>query len=399
MLFILATTEEQKVPATIISRCRKLYFEKIRVGEIAGALRAVCEKHAKAFEPDALTLIAKASDGCMRDALSILEGFFDAGITVSSVTETLGNCKEDVVFDILDAVQKGDAASALNALRASLSRGASLQSVIKAIMEAVTDSIFLLHGASLDTVINTAAYKERLVGFSKTVDPERCIELTNRLSEVYSGVTKSADAAFIVESTLIGMVRYESQLADLQTRLKAVESGAVVVQKPETEQTVTETACESPVESVEQETEEPSFIDCSMQMEEEFIPELYDGAFSEERSEDAGETIVAEQCVATEEKPEVAPPLMEAAVPFDEDVSDVLSHLPEGTVVSEAQEMLFTESDAVPAEELPLVETTQEPKQDERKSALGKIMSSNLAETMIDGLGDLPFFNELLGVL
>ena len=69
-------TEEHKVPATIISRCRKFYFQKIDLNIISDYLANVCECYGKAYDEDALKLIAQASEGCMRDALSILERMF-----------------------------------------------------------------------------------------------------------------------------------------------------------------------------------------------------------------------------------------------------------------------------------------------------------------------------------
>lgn len=105
VLFVLCTTEENKVPATIISRCRKCNFEKIELSEILELLKSVCDKHMKAYEEDALKMIARASEGCVRDSLSIMEAFFEDRLIAQTVAETLGLAKEDMIFAILNGIQ------------------------------------------------------------------------------------------------------------------------------------------------------------------------------------------------------------------------------------------------------------------------------------------------------
>ena len=113
--FILATTEVHKVPATIISRCQRYDFHRIRTADIAARLTYIAGEENLSLDPAAAQLIAHLSDGGMRDALSLLDQCASGGdaITAASVTAAAGVAGRDSVFAILEAVQAQDAAKAL----------------------------------------------------------------------------------------------------------------------------------------------------------------------------------------------------------------------------------------------------------------------------------------------
>ena len=114
--FILATTEVHKVPATIISRCQRYDFHRIRTADIAARLQHIAEAEQIALEPEAAQLIAHLSDGGMRDALSLLDQCASCGdqITPAFVTATAGVAGRDSIFAILEAIQAQDTAKALS---------------------------------------------------------------------------------------------------------------------------------------------------------------------------------------------------------------------------------------------------------------------------------------------
>ncbi|MCL1881956.1 MAG: DNA polymerase III subunit gamma/tau [Oscillospiraceae bacterium] len=119
VVFILATTEIHKVPATILSRCQRYEFNRINADDSAKALIAIAEKEGFTLEQDAAGLISRLSDGGMRDALSLLDvAASEAAIKGSSITqEVVRNCAgiagKEHVFAITDAIAKKDGKSAL----------------------------------------------------------------------------------------------------------------------------------------------------------------------------------------------------------------------------------------------------------------------------------------------
>ena len=115
MVFILATTEPQKLPATILSRCQRFDFGRFSESQIAGHLREVAEKSGVQADDEALALIARAAEGGMRDALSILDMCMGAGekITGESVRAALGTADRAFLFAFAGALAERDGGEAL----------------------------------------------------------------------------------------------------------------------------------------------------------------------------------------------------------------------------------------------------------------------------------------------
>ena len=115
VVFILATTDVYKVPATILSRCQRFQFRKIDPADSAKRLAEIAEKEGVKLRPDAAMLLTRLSDGAMRDAVSLLDQCISAGdeVTLQTVTDCCGVAGNDVLFEISAAVAENDAAAAL----------------------------------------------------------------------------------------------------------------------------------------------------------------------------------------------------------------------------------------------------------------------------------------------
>ncbi len=116
VLFILATTEVQKLPATILSRCQRFDFRRIPPEDIAARLLTVAENEDLQLSKDAALLIARVADGALRDALSILDqcAGYNEPITVNTVGNAAGLLGKDYLFEISDAILNQDTAEVLN---------------------------------------------------------------------------------------------------------------------------------------------------------------------------------------------------------------------------------------------------------------------------------------------
>ena len=116
VLFILATTEVQKLPATILSRCQRFDFRRIPPEDIAARLMTVAENENLQLSNDAALLIARISDGALRDALSILDqcAGYNEPITVNTVGNAAGLLGKDYLFEISDALLNQDSPAVLN---------------------------------------------------------------------------------------------------------------------------------------------------------------------------------------------------------------------------------------------------------------------------------------------
>ncbi len=125
-IFILATTEQHKIPATVTSRCQRFVFRRIPVKEIVARLRALCEQEHLNVEDAALEMIARQATGALRDAISLLDQLVssDSVVTLARAQELLGTASGQAVLAIVDALSNHDPAAGLNALSDAVDTGA-----------------------------------------------------------------------------------------------------------------------------------------------------------------------------------------------------------------------------------------------------------------------------------
>ena len=131
--FLLATTDPQKLPITVLSRCLKFNLKRLPADDIAAHLETILGEEAVEFEASAVKLVARAADGSMRDALSLLDQAiaYGAGTVLEEETRAmLGAVDRSRVFDLLDAVAAGDAAGALKVVAAVESDAADCADVL-----------------------------------------------------------------------------------------------------------------------------------------------------------------------------------------------------------------------------------------------------------------------------
>ncbi len=136
-IFVLATTDPQKVPATIVSRCQRFDFRRLTLAEITGRLQEIVVDEGLTAEPDALTLIARQATGAMRDAESLLDQLAASGsaITLAHVQNTLGAGPVEIISAVADGLASGDTARGLDAINQALDRGADARQLARQITD------------------------------------------------------------------------------------------------------------------------------------------------------------------------------------------------------------------------------------------------------------------------
>ena len=138
--FIFATTEIRKVPVTVLSRCQRFDLKRVDRDVLAGHLQRICEKEDAVVEADGLAAIARAAEGSVRDALSLLDQAIvqaedGAAVTAEQVREMLGLADRARVLDLLEAVLKARAKDALGELREQYDRGADPQVLMRDVLD------------------------------------------------------------------------------------------------------------------------------------------------------------------------------------------------------------------------------------------------------------------------
>ena len=156
--FIFATTEIRKVPVTILSRCQRFDLRRVSTEQLAIHLQSICERESISANSEAITAIARAAEGSVRDSLSLLDqaaAMTADRLTIESVTEMLGRPGRSDSIAILDAAMRGDAASALAALAGSLAGGAEPDMILSDLLDLVHRASLKAAGGAMDTLLES----------------------------------------------------------------------------------------------------------------------------------------------------------------------------------------------------------------------------------------------------
>ena len=154
--FIFATTEIRKVPVTILSRCQRFDLRRVPADELSTHLTVICERESISAEPEAITSIARAAEGSVRDALSLLDqaaAMTADALSAEGIADMLGRPGRQDSITILGTAMKGDAAAALGALASSMSNGAEPEMIIADLLDLVHRASLKAAGGSLDTLL------------------------------------------------------------------------------------------------------------------------------------------------------------------------------------------------------------------------------------------------------
>ncbi len=170
--FIFATTDPNKVPSTIISRCQRYDFKRIALKESVEALQKICRKEKLQVDQQALYAIAKAAQGSFRDALSILDqvsALSSRGITDEDVYAMLGLVEVDLLFELTDALAKKDCVAALKVFDSIVEKGKDIKQLTKDLVEHFRNLMVIkIGGKSLGKLVDyPVAIKEKYLAQSQ----------------------------------------------------------------------------------------------------------------------------------------------------------------------------------------------------------------------------------------
>lgn len=210
--FLLATTELHKVPATVLSRCVRFEFRTIPKAVLLEHLKGICAERGVKAEEGALGLIARASDGCARDALSLLEqflGFEEVG--EETVRECLGVPPADAAYDLLDAIAAGNLEAALSVVGECEDRGRSLLLFTKSVLETLTDAL------SAKATGRDGGERQRALVAS--CGEARLAEMSDAFLAAYPVLAKNERLSFYLKAAVTGLVSTQSALSRLEARV------------------------------------------------------------------------------------------------------------------------------------------------------------------------------------
>ncbi len=230
ILFILATTEPQKLPSTIISRCQRFDFHRLSVPDIKQTLTDVLARADASIEDGGLTLIARAAQGGMRDALSLADqclAFCGNTVSTQNVYDVLGSMEDVFLFDMADALLTSDAPGALKMLDGIVHAGRDL-SVFCADLAAHFRALLLAKtcGRCEDLLDCTEDVMSRYLKQANDASEARLMLAVDRLLAAQNDMRYLPSPRTMLESALIHICRPEDSLsmAGLEARVDRMEA-------------------------------------------------------------------------------------------------------------------------------------------------------------------------------
>lgn len=240
VIFILATTEAHMIPATILSRCQRYDFRRISIETITDRLAELLERENVRATREALAYVAKAADGSMRDALSILDQCiaFNLGeeLTYDRVLETIGAVDIEIYIKLMSAIISGDTLTAVNIIDDAVWQGKDLTQIVNEFTSFVRNVLVLKMNPAM-TVDVTSENIPRLLELGNDLSQEYLINYINILQEAASKINRATTKRIVLEVAVIKMCKpqmqqgyaaMEKRIEELEKRIEDMGAGNIV---------------------------------------------------------------------------------------------------------------------------------------------------------------------------
>ncbi len=229
-IFILATTEKHKILPTILSRCQIFDFKRITINDTVEHLQEIVDKEELKAEKPALQVIAQKSEGCMRDALSIMDkivSFTNGELTYQNTLEHLNILDADYFFKLLDAMQQQDLATGMLLFDDINRKGFEGDMVLNAMAEFFRNLLVCKDERVANLLEVVESFKDRYITAAKKTSASYIISALNVLNEAEINYKQARNKRLHVELALIKLT-YLQQALDLSDKKKVVEKTKAV---------------------------------------------------------------------------------------------------------------------------------------------------------------------------
>ena len=223
--FILATTEPQKLPATILSRCQRFDFKRLSPESIVKRLKIVCNESKIDATDEALNTIASLSEGAMRDALSILERCIQDGtnkIESDKIKDLVGIPKTTFVNKIISGIVEYNVEDALSSIQDVLQEGKDINNFLWEMIKYTKDILVFKTSGKIE--LYSEDEKKQIEEISKKIEKERLIDLIYSLSELENDMKWSTQKNIVFQAGLINLCNKNiTEKKNLEERVEKIE--------------------------------------------------------------------------------------------------------------------------------------------------------------------------------
>ena len=253
--FILATTEPQKLPATILSRCQRFDFKKIAEEDISKRLEIVCKESNIEITNGALNIISHLAEGAMRDALSILERCIQDGITKideEKVKDLVGIPKFTYIHKITQAIIDNKPEDVLEATQEVIAEGKDLTNLLWEIIKYIRD--ILVYKTSKNISIYSEEEKKQIANLEEKIEKERLLNIIYELSNLENDMKWSSQKIILFQVGILKLcngetkkidnkeiIELKNKIINLENKLQQIGKEAVYKQTPNVENKLTYT--------------------------------------------------------------------------------------------------------------------------------------------------------------
>jgi len=224
VIFVFATTEPHKIPATVLSRCQRYDFHRLSIHDIACKLNKISKADGIQIDDASVMLIARRATGAMRDAESILEQLKasrGAMITVEDVIEVLGIADREVFFRVIEKCHDNDARGAIKIFNDYFDEGGDLKEFVEGLLGHIRDLLYACYDDGLEYATLPEDMKTRLKEQSKWFEQNDIIRMIGFITDVETSLSYAVIPVLRIEVALARMATMEKtvQLKDLFQRL------------------------------------------------------------------------------------------------------------------------------------------------------------------------------------
>lgn len=217
VIFILATTEPHKIPLTIISRCQRFDFKRITAKDITGRMGHIARESGIEFDESALNIIARAAEGGMRDALSLMDqavSFGEERVTIEDALTVTGSISQSYLNKLVESIQKKDIASALQVFEELLQQGKDPTRFVEDLIFYFRDMLLYKTAPNLEEAIERVMVDEDFRQLTDTIASEQIYEYIDILNKTQQEMKFSNLARIYLEVSLIKLceVRVQKQV-------------------------------------------------------------------------------------------------------------------------------------------------------------------------------------------
>ena len=207
VMFILATTNPEKMPETVLSRCLRLDFRRVPARQLAGHMRRICESRGIEVTDEALNLLTASADGSVRDSLSILEQCIASGegrLDRQEVLDFLGAAPREFFIELTDLVMTGSISDAFLLLDRAILDGKDVRQLMKDWMSHLRDVMISRYVSDADGLLDLSPENAALVrSQSERIDPARLTESIMTLARAVSDARYSSQARILLEVAIV----------------------------------------------------------------------------------------------------------------------------------------------------------------------------------------------------